>query len=298
MIWPAKSGCAGVVQSAEQPPRKRQVGGSMPSAGPADLGNETTGTTTTHGRVPAAATGTGCSPVGPRAFASSSLASPTGTVAGGYYRGRVVEMVQAAACKVADTGSNPVASSEPEGFEGCTIRAPGCAGKLVGDAPARKALGPRTARSTDDRGAMVEWYNTRLSPGRSPVRTRLAPPSMTAESDSTDRFGGRAGVAQMAARHVANVEAAGSNPASRTGSPVRGGGTLARHGWAGVAQLVERQPSKLNVASSILVSRSGVSTRGRQVERHRVHTSATVRSNRTPATTLSRSSSVSSIVVI
>lgn len=193
---------------------------------------------------------------------------PTGTTAGGRYCGRVVEMVQAAACKAADTGSSPVASSELEGFGGCC-------------------------------GAMVEWYNTRLSPGRSPVRTRLAPLRAAAESDTTVALARRAGVAQMEARHVANVETAGSNPASRTGLPVLGTGTLARRGRAGVAQLVERRPSKSEAGGSSPLSRSTFLTRGGQVERLRAHTSGTVRSNRTPATALvSRSSSVSSIVVI
>ncbi len=225
MHWPAKSGCAGVVQSAEQPPRKRQVGGSMPSAGPADLGNETTGTTTTNGRVPAAATGTGCSPVGLRAFASSSLASPTGTTAGRLYCERVVKLVKTLVCNTKNAGPNPAALSGRKPSRGC------CRALVEGL----------------QRGAV--YAETRVRVPYALLRKRQG-------NDTSDAFVRHAGVAQLVERRVANAQAAGSNPVSRSAMRGAGTGTLARHGRAGVAQLVERQPSKLDVAGSIPVSRS------------------------------------------
>lgn len=230
MREPASGGRgAGVVQSVEQPPRKRQVAGSMPVAGPA-VAESTTGTTTTNGQVPKWPNGTGRNPVGLRAFAGSTPALPTGAVAGGYYRGRVVEVVQAAACKAADAGSSPAASSEPEGFEGCC-------------------------------GAMVERHQHPAVYRETRVRVPLAPLPQAADSD-TCALGRHpyAGVAQLVERRLAKAEVAGPNPVSRS-SRGAGRGIHARHGWAGVAQLVERRPSKSEAAGSTPVPCSTRSSR-------------------------------------
>lgn len=203
-----------------------------------------------NGQVPKWPNGTGRNPVGLRAFAGSTPALPTGAVAGGYYRGgcvvemleggtlmaafgnrgRVVEMVQAAACKAADTGSSPVASSEPEGFEGCC-------------------------------GAMVERHQHPAVYRETRVRVPLAPLPQAADSD-TCALGRHpyAGVAQLVERRLAKAEVAGPNPVSRS-SRGAGRGTHARHGWAGVAQLVERRPSKSEAAGSSPVPCSTRSSR-------------------------------------
>jgi hypothetical protein len=159
-----------------------------------------------------------------RAFARSSRASPTGrNESRGYYRveagGRVVEVVQAAACKAADAGSSPAASSEPEGFEGCC-------------------------------GAMVQRYEHPVVAREAGVQLPLAPLPQAAESD-TCALGRHpyAGVAQLVERRLAKAEVAGPNPVSRS-SRGAGRGIHARHGWAGVAQLVERRPSKSEAAGS------------------------------------------------
>lgn len=104
---------AGVVQTVEQPPRKRQVAGSMPVTGPAVVKwITTTGTTTAggaslvrtvapengarrptgmrrHGQVPEWSMGPGRNP-GSRELniGGSTPPLPTGTTAGGRYRGR------------------------------------------------------------------------------------------------------------------------------------------------------------------------------------------------------------------
>lgn len=111
--------CAGVVQLAEQRFRKPQVAGSMPVAGPADPMKGTTGTTTT-GSVPEWSKGRGRNPRSlARNIPGSTPGRPTSLTAGGSYCGRVVEMVQAAACKAADVGSSPIAPSEMKDLRGC-----------------------------------------------------------------------------------------------------------------------------------------------------------------------------------
>lgn len=253
MSWPAKSGSsAGIVQQAEQRFRKPQVGGSKPSASSAAKA----GLTTTSGRVPGAATGTGCSPVGPRAFASSSLASPTGTTAGGLYSERVVKLVKTVICKITNTGSTPVALSGRNESRECCTCAQSCAWKPVGDAPAEKTHVPGTALSVGTRRAVVERYNAGLSIQKVRVQVPSALLRKRQGNDTNDAFVRHARVAQLVERRVANAQVAGPNPVSRSAMRGAGTGILARHGRAGVAQLVERQPSKLDVAGSIPVSRS------------------------------------------
>lgn len=224
-VLDGRVGCAGVVQQAEQRSCKSQVGGSIPSASPVAVKITTTGLTTggtMFGRVPAAATGTGCSPVGLRAFGGSTPSSPTGrNESRGYYE-CVPERSNGADCKSAGrktfVGSNPTALSGRKASREC------CRG-------------------------VVEGYNTGLS--RREVGVQVPSPLLLKqqEQDTTAARSAARGIGIVAVHLPSKQVHASSILASR--SPFRIGGT-GRGDDAAVAYRL----AKSDVTGSNPVSRS------------------------------------------
>jgi hypothetical protein len=268
---------AGVAQTVERLTCNQRVAGSIPVSGSVAGGGTTTTTGTgTVGQVPERPKGRGCNPRSREPnVPGSNPGLPTGTTAGGRYCERVAEMDRYQSAKLDYAGSNPAALSGRNESRECTR-------------------------------AVVERYNTRLSTGMVGVQIPSALPLKRQAEDTTARAMRACGIGIVAVRQPSKLDYTGSIPVSRSLPGVGMGGTDAREIvpgriWTGkldtfglLAQLVRAPDSKSG--DWRFESSAARPTRGSQVVRHRVHTSATVGSIPSPATTSFSVVSRSSVV--